>query len=75
MKANKDIITALLPPRTGPGPSVDGNFVPDLPSYLLAQGRFHKNITVLVLDDSEEVKPPVTSSPDPVLTGAGHNLR
>ncbi|KAL0634810.1 hypothetical protein Q9L58_006243 [Maublancomyces gigas] len=54
MKANKDIITALLPPRTGPGPSVDGNFVPDLPSYLLAQGRFHKNITVLVLDDSEE---------------------
>lgn len=68
MKANKDLITALLPPRTGPGPSVDGDFVPDLPSYLLAQGRFHKNMTVLVLDDSDEVTPPSTSSTDAVLT-------
>lgn len=55
IKANKDIITGLTPPRSGPGPSVDGNYVPDLPQTLFAQGRFHKDITVLTTDDSDEV--------------------
>lgn len=58
IKANKNLITALAPPRAGPGPSVDGNYVPDLPPYLFAQGRFHKNITVLTSDDSDEVRSP-----------------
>lgn len=56
--ANKDIITAVPAPRLGPGPSIDGNFVPDLPSLLLTQGRFHNNISVLTLDDSNEVTYP-----------------
>lgn len=58
MKANKDLITAVVPPRSGPGPNVDGNYVPDLPQYLFMQGRFHKDITVLTSDDSDEVRSP-----------------
>lgn len=60
MKANTDMITILKAPRVGPGPTVDGNLVPDAPAYLLAQGRFHKNITILVSDDIDEVCPPLS---------------
>lgn len=52
---NNEIITAIKAPRLGPGPSIDGNFIPDLPPYLFTQGRFNSNISVLVLDDSDEV--------------------
>lgn len=62
MKANRDIIRAITAPRLGPGPSVDGNFVPDVPAFLIAQGRFHKNITVLIVDDSDEVPPSLPPS-------------
>lgn len=58
IKANEDLIAAFGPPFTGPGPVVDGNLVPDLPSYLFAQGRFHKNISLLVSNDIDEVCPP-----------------
>lgn len=58
IKANTDIITSTAAPFLGPGPTIDGNLVPDLPNYLLAQGRFHKDITILVSDDINEVCPP-----------------
>lgn len=58
VKANKHLITSLVSPRSGPGPCVDGTYVPDLPQALFAQGRFHKDITVLTTDDDDEVRVP-----------------
>lgn len=57
-KINGELVGAFESPRVGYGPVIDGNYVPDLPSYLLAQGRFHKDITILVADDINEVPPP-----------------
>lgn len=56
-KVNRDVINPYRFPRFGPGPIVDGDLIPDAPAYLLAQGRFHKNITILVSNDIDEVCP------------------
>ena len=34
---------------------VDGNLVPDLPGYLFQQGRFRKDIEILVTNDFDKV--------------------
>lgn len=65
IKLNGDIIGAVQAPRTGPVAVIDGNMVPDAPAYLFAQGRFHKNITILVSDDINEVY--MSSDPRPHL--------
>lgn len=36
------------------GPVVDGRFTPDVPRKLLAEGRFHKTINVMVAHNSDE---------------------
>ncbi|CAK4029274.1 Hypothetical predicted protein [Lecanosticta acicola] len=36
------------------GPAVDGTFVPGLPSQLLEDGKFHKNVTVMVGHNADE---------------------
>ncbi|KAI5838297.1 acetylcholinesterase precursor [Morchella snyderi] len=51
---NEQVITAISPPRTGFGPSVDGDLVPDIPAYLYAQGRIQKDVEILVMDDINE---------------------
>lgn len=54
-QVNRDLIIPLQSPNAGLNPVIDGIYVLDAPSYLLAQGRFHNNITVLVADDIDEV--------------------
>ncbi|KAH8145422.1 uncharacterized protein LAJ45_10544 [Morchella importuna] len=51
---NKQIISDVAPPGFGFGPSVDGDLVPDVPSYLYAQGRIQKDVEILVMDDINE---------------------
>jgi carboxylesterase type B len=36
------------------GPVIDGSLIPDLPSKLLSQGRFHHNIPLLISRNSDE---------------------
>lgn len=55
-QANKDVIVPLLLPNIPQGPVVDGNLVLDVPNYLVAQGRFHSNISILIADDIDEVR-------------------
>ena len=38
------------------GPSVDGDFVPDLPGLLLLHGQFDKSLRVMVGHNSNEVR-------------------
>ena len=40
----------------GPGPVVDGDYVPDLPSKLLLEGQFHKNAIVVTANNAHEVR-------------------
>ncbi|RPA98607.1 alpha/beta-hydrolase [Choiromyces venosus 120613-1] len=45
LKANHDVIMELETGETGAfGPAVDGDYVPDIPMRLLAQGRFHHEL-------------------------------
>lgn len=53
-QANKDIIRGAAPPGFGFGPAVDGDLVPDIPSYLFAQGHIQKDVKILVADDINE---------------------
>lgn len=58
IKASKAFYATLKAPLIGLGVVIDGNLVPDFPSYLVAQGRFHKNITILSSNDNDEVYMP-----------------
>ena len=64
-KANVGLITSVNPLRNGVGPVIDGNLVPDLPGYLFFQGRFRKDIDILVTGDIDEVLPPPPPLPLP----------
>ncbi|OTA90876.1 hypothetical protein M434DRAFT_22705 [Hypoxylon sp. CO27-5] len=50
------------------GPSLDGSFVPALPGQLLANGSFHKNISIMVSHNTLEgltfTKPTIKTSED-----------
>ncbi|KAI2469029.1 alpha/beta-hydrolase [Annulohypoxylon bovei var. microspora] len=50
------------------GPSVDGSFVPALPGQLLANGSFHKNISIMVSHNTLEglifTKPTIKTTED-----------
>lgn len=37
------------------GPAVDGTFVPDLPGKLLLNGQFHRNVTLMLGHNADEV--------------------
>ena len=56
--ASAELVATARLPRIGPGPVIDGNLVPDLPDYLFLQGRFHKDIDILVSGDIDEVPLP-----------------
>ncbi|KUJ08779.1 carboxylesterase family protein-like protein [Mollisia scopiformis] len=36
------------------GTNIDGDYIPDAPTVLLAQGKFHKNLTIMVTHNSNE---------------------
>lgn len=58
IKASKAFYATLKAPLIGLGVVIDGNLVSDFPPYLVAQGRFHKNITILSSNDNDEVYMP-----------------
>lgn len=58
IKASRAYYATLQAPHIGLGVVIDGNLVPDFPPYLVAQGHFHKNITILVSNDDNEVYMP-----------------
>lgn len=41
-------------PGIGFSPVVDGDYIPDLPSILLQQGRFHKSVESLIVGNMKE---------------------
>ena len=57
-KANLGLVTSIELPNVGPEPVIDGEFIQDSPAYLFLQGRFRKDIDILVSGDIDEVPPP-----------------
>ncbi|KAJ0165233.1 Lipase 1 [Colletotrichum tanaceti] len=53
-KVNQVTISTAYWGGFGWGPTVDGDFVPDLPGVLLAQGRFDSSVAVLGAHNSDE---------------------
>lgn len=68
IKASRAYYATLQAPRIGLGVVIDGNLVPDFPPYLVAQGHFHKNITILVSNDDNEVYMPLDVSSSTAYT-------
>lgn len=51
------ILIVCMHKLTGIGPVVDGSFVPDLPGKLLLEGKFAKDVKVMVGHNANEVCP------------------
>ena len=48
LKANHDVIMLSVGDIGAFGPAVDGNYVPDIPIRLLAQGKYHHELKSLI---------------------------